>query len=252
MHIRVSNPIMLFMLLSLSAWCGSVLAETSLEYQDRGDRYEGVKPEPVSASVSEIELISAEVAHKEEAKEMPDQLKVRFYLRRPSEVFLTVRELDNKYYYWMDEVQPLEPWRPGFDNVFEWSTKEVIQPLGDIGMYDLGVVARLERRKPGMVERIAPVIFYHSHVPMAVEGYRFTLIAGGDARLTSHIYEEGENEPMHTEIFRRQRGGRPFIVRWVSGRARKGPYKLVIGGYRLDNNEPVDLTVHFYHQPEVE
>ncbi len=87
-------------------------------------------------------------------------LKVKLYLEQPSKVHLTVRELDYKYYYWMDKVQPSQPWRSGFDNLFEWLTQEVIQRLGELKMYDLGVVARLEKADPSKVERVSPVIFY--------------------------------------------------------------------------------------------
>jgi hypothetical protein len=98
------------------------------------------------------------VDYKEEGTQMPERFKVKVYLAQPSEVHLTVRELDYKYYYWMDKVQPAKPWQPGFDNVFDWPTREVIQQLGKINMYDLGVVARLGNTNPSIVERVAPAI----------------------------------------------------------------------------------------------
>jgi hypothetical protein len=47
-----------------------------------------VKPKPVAGY--DIELISVLVDYREEAKRMPNQLKIRFYLERHSEVYLTV------------------------------------------------------------------------------------------------------------------------------------------------------------------
>jgi hypothetical protein len=109
----------------LVVWASSALGEMHLQYRNRGNRYEGVRPKPVSGY--DIELISARVGYKEAGKQMPERLKVQVYLAQPSQVHLTVRELDYKYYYWMDKVQPAKPWQPGFDNVFDWPTREVIQ-----------------------------------------------------------------------------------------------------------------------------
>ena len=178
-------------------------------------------------------------------------MKAQFYLAQLSQVHLTVRELDYRYYYWMDRVQPAQPWRLGFDNAFDWPTREVIQQLGQITMYDLGVVARLDKSVPSKSERVAPVIFYYSELPPVIKGYLFTFKAGDDARLTCAVYKDGESEPLFTQIFQRQRGGRPFTVRWDSAQAGQGSYRLVLRGYFLETNTPIDQTVTFYHQPDV-
>jgi len=191
------------------------------------------------------------VNYKEETKQMPGRFKMKFYLKGPSLVYLTVRELDYKYYYWMDKVKPHVPWRTGFQNVFEWPTQDVIQQLKEIKMYDLGAVARLEKPEPGKVEQIAPIILYHSQFPPTIKGYLFTFRINGDARLTCYVYKEGEVEPVSGQIFPRKRGGRPFTISWEGSTAEEGSYKLVIRGYFLDNNDPVDQTVQFYHQPIV-
>ncbi|NIV69489.1 MAG: hypothetical protein GWN41_05035 [Phycisphaerae bacterium] len=225
-------------------------AQSHLQYQNRGNRYEGIRPKPVSGY--DIDLISARVDYKEEVEQMPAQLKVKFYLQDTAAVHLTVREVDYKYYYWMDKVRPSEPWRRGFDNVFVWPTQDVIRQLDEIKMYDLGVVARLQKSRPSKVERVAPAIFYHSQFPSPIKGYLFTFKTNGDALLSCSIYKEGEAEPVFTSIFPRQRGGRPFTVRWDSSQARKGSYRLVITGYFLNTSDPIDQTVRFYHQPIVE
>jgi hypothetical protein len=176
---------MSLMLGLLVVWASSTLAEMHLQYRKRGNRFEGIRPKPVSGY--DIELISARVDYKEEGTQMPERFKVKVYLAQPFEVHLTVRELNYKYYYWMDKVQPAEPWRPGFDNMFDWPTREVIQQLGDINMYDLGVVARLENIDPSIVERVAPVIFYYSQVPVNIQGYVFAFKTNGDARLICEV-----------------------------------------------------------------
>jgi hypothetical protein len=245
-----SSAMISFALLFILGCVPYALAEMHLQYRNRGDRYEGIKPRPVSGY--DIELISARVDYKEEVVQMPEWLKVNFYLHRPSQVHVIVRELDYKYYYWLDKVQPSKPWRAGFSNMFGWSTRDVIQQLDMLQVYDLGVVARLERPEPSKVERVAPVILYYSQLPMTIDAYLFTFKISGDARLTCAIYKEGGSEPLFTRFFRRQRGGQPFTVRWPSSTAGEGFYKLVVGGYFLDTNDPIEQTVSFYHQPFVQ
>ena len=65
------KPILLLgvALLFWCAWTLSLWAETHLEYQQRGNRYEGIKSIPVSGY--DIELISARVDYNEEVTQMP-------------------------------------------------------------------------------------------------------------------------------------------------------------------------------------
>jgi hypothetical protein len=237
MYSKKLNLMMALALFFLLVCVPSESAGAGLQYQNRGDRYEGIKAKPVAGY--DIELISALVDYKEEAARLPDWFKVKFYLREPSKVYLTVRELDYRYYYWMDKVQPPEPWKPGFGNYFKWSSREVIRRLDQLDMYDLGLVARLEKPEPRKIDRVAPVIFYHSRHPSAVNGYLFTFRANGDARLISSFYNRGAAEPVFTRRFRRQRGGRPFTVRWDSITSAEGQYKLVVKGYFLDTHQPI-------------
>ena len=177
---------------------------------------------------------------------------MKFYLKRPSNVYLTVQELDYKYYYWLDRVQPVGPWPSGFDNVFAWPTHDVIKELRDIKIYGLGVVARLEKPEPSQVERVAPVLFYHSQLPVRANGYLFTFKTRGDARLRSLLYKEGASESVDTKDFQLQRGGRPFTIRWDSSRFAEGAYKLVVKGYFVETNDAIDQVVHFFHQPAIQ
>lgn len=206
----------------------------------------------VWSSGYDIELLSVRADYEERADPIPDTFKVRFYLNQDSDVYLTVRELEYKYYYWMDKIKPPKPWKKGGWNEFEWSTQKVIQQLGQLKMYDLGVVARLEREEPSKAEQVTPVIFYHSQPPDTIKGYLFTFKTNGDAWLNCLVYKEEEKEPVFTQIFRRQGGGRPFTVKWDSSKASEGSYRLVIKGYFLNTNDPINQIVHFYHKPKVE
>ena len=95
------------------------------------------------------------------------------------------------------------------------------------------------------------MILYSSRLPSTIQGYLFSFKTNGDARISALVYKEGGKEPVFHQNFPRVRGGRPFTIRWDSSLAREGAYRLVLTGYLLDNNEPIDQTVLFIHQPTV-
>jgi hypothetical protein len=220
-----------------------------VEYQQRPGRYEGTRAKPVAGY--DIELMSARADYTEPANPLPIELKVRFYLDTPSEAYLYVRELDYRYYYWLDKVTPVTPWGKGFENSFEWPSNDVIKQLDGLQMYDLGVVVRLYTPEPSAVERVAPVIFYHSALPARVDSYLFTFRLNGTAHINAAIYREGKKEPVFQQVYPRKAGGVSFTVRWDASAAPAGQYRMVIGGWFSDNNQPINQTVGFYHQPVV-
>ena len=235
------------------------VAAAQLEYGPRGDRSEGIKPRPVSGY--DLELVSARADYTEEATELPSRLRFKFYLDEHAVAYATVRELDYRHLYWLDNVEPSAPWRAGFGNGFAWPTNEVLRRLDHILMYDLGVVVRLDAPEARSIERVAPAIFYHTDVPATVEGYLFTFRTSGNARVTCTIYAEPPSDALFTRTIPRQPGGRPFTIRWDSTRrsdgttgapAAPGWYSLVVIGYFLDTNDPISQTTRFYHQPTVQ
>jgi len=236
-------------LLLVTAWLtpALVLAQ-NLEYQNRGDRYEGVRARAVSGF--EIELISALVDYEDPTPTLPDTLKVRFFLEQDSEIHLTVRELDVKHYYWLDRARSPRPWSRGFDNEFAWPTDLVLRKLDPrLALSELGVVARLGRPDPSADERVAPVVLYHSRRPRSVQGYVFAFTTSADARVGYALYREGHAQPLTTEAPLRPRANRPFSVHWDASAAEPGPYRMVLDGYRLDNNVRLHQTVRFVHRP---
>lgn len=221
---------------------------TDVEYRKRGNRYEGVKSRPVSGHY--IELISALVMPQENTDALPGIIKLRFNIKRLSPVFITVRERDPHHNYWLDEVTPKRPWRPGFGNEFSWPSNDVLKRLAPQPKFgELAVLVRLGKRAPSLSEEIAPAVLYGSQVPNSVSGYNFTFRMGVDARLVCSIYRENENTPSYAQTFPRLPSGRPFTFVWNSSGSPEGWYKLRVTGKRLSNNEDVDLTVSFYHQP---
>lgn len=225
-------------------------ADPNLEYQDRGDRFEGVKPKPVSGW--NIELISVLADYQEPATQLPDQLRVGFYLPSQTPVHLTVRERDYRLFYWLDQVKPAKGWEPGTMNKYTWPTGAVLGQLDqNLNPYELGVLIRLGKATPGVYEETAPAILYHGQPPAKITGYLFTLKANGDARLFCEVFRGKESTALMTQTFRRLPGGRPFTVQWDAKGAPEGRYSLVCKGYFLDTNEGLNQTVSFFHRPIV-
>jgi len=225
-------------------------ADANLDYQNRGDRFEGVKPKPVSGY--DIEVISVLADYQEPATQLPDQLRVGFYLPSQIPVQLTVREQDYRLYYWLDKVKPAKGWQARAVNEYTWPTGAVLRQLDQkLNPYELGVLIRLGRDTPAENEEVAPAILYHAQPPDKIRGYLFTMKTNGDARLSCKVLQGKESAELMTQAFRRLPGGRPFTVRWEAGGAQEGQYSLVCDGYFLDTNQPLRQTVRFFHRPTV-
>jgi len=67
---------------------GIAFAQTNLEYQKRADRYEGIKPKPVSGF--DVELLSAQIAYQDDTRTLGDRYQVRFFLNEARPVHLLV------------------------------------------------------------------------------------------------------------------------------------------------------------------
>lgn len=223
-------------------------ADSSLDYQNRGDRFEGIKPKPVSGY--DIEVISVLVDYQEPTAQLPDQLRVAFHLPIQTTVQLTVREQDYRLYYWLDKIQPVTPWVANKFNEFTWPTSTVLRQLDRrLNLYELGTLIRLNRETPGSVEEVAPAILYHTRLPEKISGYLFTMKTYGDARLSCTMYQDGTVDPVMNQSFRRIPGGRPFTVRWDAAGAKEARHALVCKGFFLDTNVELKQTVQFLHKP---
>jgi len=244
-----NSLLMLVAALACATLCAQ--AQDDLQYQQRANRYEGTKGKPVAGF--DVELLSARVDFSDNPERLGERFQARFFLERPTEVHLVVRELDYRYFYWLDRVRPQTPWRSGYGNVADWPTRDVIRQLDGLRISDLGVVARLERESPSAVEKVAPVVFYQSQFPTQVTGYVFHFRIREDAKLKGAVYKASGGAPVFSVDLGRQRGGRPFSVSWnvTTPRASEGVYRLVLSGYVLSNNDPVSQVVQFYHQPEI-
>jgi hypothetical protein len=218
--------------------------DPALQYQNRGNRYEGLKPKPVSGY--DIELLSALVAYREPSPTWPQTLHLKFYLPAAEPVFVNVRLPRPKtIYYWLDKVVPPAPWRPGAFNEFTWPTEPVLRNLTSMTLDDLGVVVRLRQQEPAKKETIAPASLFHMQPPLGANGYRFTFKTNGAAHVTCKIYRGDK------EVYQRpqnpEKAGSPFTVSWNTQGQPEGEYRLVLSGY-FDDNTPLAKEVLFYHR----
>ena len=228
-------------------------AQTDLQYQKRGNRFEGIKAAPVAGR--DVDLISVLADHAEPAPRLPPHLKIRFALDSKADVHVTVRELETPgRFYWLDRVAPSpdRPWTAGFGNEFQWDTASVLQRLRPpVSVHELGVLIRIGNREPSVEERVAPALLYHSSLPGEITGYLFTLRPCCSASVTCSIFAEGGDAPLISQVFPRTVGGRPLTFRWHAGSAPEGDYKLVVTGRLLDTGDLLTQVVHFRHRPKV-
>ncbi len=230
-------------------------AQQDLQYQPRsqepfGSWREGIKPKPVSGF--NVELISVLADYQEALSDdlFPNSIKVQFYLEAEHAVYVTVRELDYRTYYWLDKVQPLRPWEKGFQNIFAWPTDPVLQQLTPrLDLYDLGVLIRLDAESTSTVERVAPAVLYDKNPPVAIDGYFFTLKTGEDAQLKISFTHTGTGKEVNSQTFRRKRAGRPFTIHWDAKDEEPGQYTLVLSGNSLSTDQTFSKEIHFFHQP---
>lgn len=243
------TPLFLFfiVLISFVAPVLAAILESDMKYQDRGNRYEGIKGTPVS---DRVELISAMVDYNEKLNRTPDQFKLKFYLNQQVPVFVTVREIDNRHNYLMDKLRPASGWRQGFGNEFQWPTQEVIKRSG-IQLYDLGAVAQLDRDDPSLDMRVAPVILFSSQLPGSIGRYSFTFRVSRKADVTCLFSRDQDNSPVISTQSFETPGQRPRTVNWNASNAGEGWYRLKINVVYRNNAQERNQIVHFYHRPNI-
>lgn len=194
--------------------------------------------------------MAALVDYKEGVTTTPSEFRLKFYLREPAPVFITVREIDGRPNYWLDRVMPKGGWRAGFGNEFAWPTAEVVKPLG-IQLDGLGAVVQLDNNEPSMNMRVAPGILYHTRAPGSASAYLFTFKIGRKADVTCSFSKDEDNSPIVSTQGFEMAGQRPRTVSWNASNAREGWYRLRISVVYSNNGQEVNKIVRFYHRPSV-
>jgi hypothetical protein len=232
----------------------ATLAQSSLEYRNRGNRYEGVRALPVSGYT--IELLSFRALYEEPggAGGLPPQYRVRFFLEKEAPAYLVVREIDDKESYWLDNVKPKTSWASGFNNLFEWPTADVLAHIPALKLYDLGVIVRVADPNPTSKDRVAPAILYHSQYPTSVSGYKFVFKTNATVGFEFMIEESDGRVPKsqpEPRVVRTWQYKAPLSVKWDASTARPGRYRLKVIARVLENNDKLTQEVEFVHQPNV-
>lgn len=224
-------------------------ASAELDYGPRENRHEGLKPEPVSGF--DIELLGAvaiPAAGDRGPVPDPSAASLGFYLPRARSVSVVVREKEPRTYYWLDRVQPARPFWPETTNRFHWPVRDVIAPA-EVRVADLVPLVRLDRETPARRERVAPAVFPGRDHPVQVAGYRFVLRVNAPAQLRYQLYAAGSEVAVAFGEPRRRSGGKPFEISWQPGESPPGEYRLLIEGYFLEDNTPIDQEITFHHAP---
>jgi hypothetical protein len=228
-----------------AASVGLAANQRQLDYQERPYAFEGVKPRPVSGF--DIELLSATVEHAGKAAVIGDRLQLRFFLERKRPVYLVVREIDQRFFYWLDKAK--SSWTLGY-NTFSWPASSVLRHLPELSITDLGVLVRLDKEDPSALESVAPATFSTTaDTNTTAKGYVFVFKVRDDALVRATVFDETKGMPVFATDLGQQRGGRPFPVHWdlVKFPAPAGPYRLVLKGYVLATNDPLSQVVRFLH-----
>lgn len=219
--------------------------DPTLQFQNRGDRYEGIRS--VSVGGLDVELLSARVDDpKRSDTPWGDQVALRFFLPAADPVHITVRQVrSGATNYWLDRVQ--RSWKEGSVNEYSWATAPVLRRLLDVRFEDLGVVIRVGRDDPlARTQRVLPVVLFQQQPVDVARAYRFSLKTNGRARVSAVIYSG------NTEIYRRpdnwEEAGSPFTILWRADSVAEGWYRLVVSGH-FANNAPLNKEIVFYHRP---
>src|SRR5207302_738966 len=170
----------------------------ALLFQDRGDRYEGLRTLAVGGF--DVELLSARVdgAIPTAPQGVPsrrrgwaDAARLRFYLpetEKPEMVRVTVRQLrSGTTYYWLNQVK--SKWQPRAVNGYEWSTATVLKNLDNVRLEDLGATVRIANDDlPEPFERVLPVVLFEQQPLEVARFYRFSLKTNGRAKVTARVH----------------------------------------------------------------
>jgi hypothetical protein len=219
-------------------------ASVDVQYQDRGDRFEGIRYTPVASA--SVELLSARIESNDAAASDQRRVEFGFWLPRSEGVHVTMREISPRTYYWLDRVKPKSGWKAGF-NTFSWPADAVISHIDALTLDDLGIVVRRGSATASSSERISPATLGHPPVESHVTGYVFTFVADSDIRVRCTVTPTGGNTAVVTRMFNRQPGNRPFSVHFKASALPQGAYRLLLSGFVIETNDSIDQTVEFYH-----
>lgn len=220
--------------------------QSSLKYQDRGNRMEGLK-EIWETSGAHIDFWGAFIS----STNLPsiDSIKsvqLKFFLLDSTVKKVVVRDLSKKN-YWM--IPENKKWNKGW-NIFEWPTNEVLQKIP----IQLNELIPLDSAMMGRsTGDVIPFLLTGNALVPQRQTYTFIFQTSGETDLIikwfkkiNQYYKEIDSYDM------KQSAKMPFPVeRDFQSTDNEGHYRLQLRGMvkRGRNRVPVDLEYDFYHKP---
>lgn len=222
-----------------------------LKYQSRGRYNEGTRG--AASTGVPLDLVAAMVDYRDPYTQLPPLFQALAYLPQRDAVYLTIREIDPEYYYWLDGAQPESGWQQDRVNRFQWPTQTVIRYLKDgdrpIALKDLGAVARLRNEEPSTPDTVAPVALFHSRAPSEATGYRFILRPAATVRLTFTLTADNSRTAIaKPQDFPELGANAPQSVVWKTDGWSDGWHQIAVSGYKLSDNTRVETRIRFYHR----
>lgn len=241
------NPLTaLIFFLVLAASVVSAQTDPALQYQDRGDRFEGVKPDLIASG--SIALLAAQV-DVPKSSTWPESMRLRFYLPKASKAHVVVRELmPIKERYWLDKIRPTA--RSAAFHEISWPTATVLKKLTRLTLENLGAVVRLGTAEAKRTERVAPAIL-GDEVSGRVPGYCFTFRTDAPAQLEITIRRDADKKVVFRRQKSREMAGLPFTVCFKAKEQPDGWYRLILDGFFEGDGKPLRQEVVFYHRAEL-
>ena len=230
-------------------------------------RFEGTRAKTVSGK-GQVQLLSVLIETHKEITKWPKNINLAFYLSDKDEsekVEITIRELDYKFGYWMDKIDPAISWMKKKENVFSWPTNVLRRIHPSFAPTDLGVLVRLGSNAPSLVEHVAPAIIFEEGTPPTVSAYIFSLESPRDVDLVEWSVYKGrtaEGPPVKKGLRQSVFGNSSFNIVWEPKKTdTAGIYTLVVDLIFDGDSEKladsillpksVEQTVHFYHHPRI-
>jgi hypothetical protein len=247
-RIHLSGLILYIIILSFEA---IAYCQGRYEYKKRGEkpgiRMEGRDYDNVGGPG--LELLSF-IGYREEMESPKNKsLKIRFFLERDTNLFITAKELSVREFYKMKPQ--LTKWSRGWREFGPWPTNEVLVPL-DLSLNELGVIGRIDTIDRIGSGEIVPLIIYYSKLPENVTNYVLKFIPNQDLKKVEYkFFKKDNNNPFFSDQIIELFGKVPFPIPIDFSQQEEGSYKIVLDCRYKNRIGGPQRSYRFYHKPTV-
>lgn len=206
------------------------------------ERFEGIR-QFEDVSIGQLRLKATIVNYEEQLPENVEHFTIGFYIDesiQSNDIDILMEDKMGKSYYM---IPVRRHWNIGFGK-FQWNSS-FANSYG-IELYDL--YAKIEVKKPGLVNTIVPVMLFYNKIPIEIKAYKFVFTSTKQVTLKYAIYDEQYNEVI-SGLLRYQPKNTEIEFLWHCGDADAGQYQLLVD-YTLIGEGRVEEfsdTYEFYH-----